>query len=327
MAPVTRSSAPTTPSKNTNTSGLPTPTSTPRRAPHCRTCGQPRAGHPRSGCPNVESPAAPAEDYDSQLTDELESLRIVQPREGSASPSSARDAKAKSNRRLSVRFAVAPQESLASLSTSASEMVTKLLEPGMMGSDASEDDKEGILRWQKSLIPAASDTKPSSTLSRRMPGTLRTPTPSLASTQPLSSQESSFDTNKTVWLEDLIPKATRGPKPLGRTMSVEERSEFIGNLTKTSDVAPAMLFSVDTSELENVQQGARKVGFHVHALPGEQEGQTWLILGRDPKAVEFLALRFKEETKKKKQSAGTMRAAAGGALVGAVATWTGLAFS
>ena len=31
-----------------------------RSLPHCRTCGQPRKGHPQSGCPNVTPPIAPS---------------------------------------------------------------------------------------------------------------------------------------------------------------------------------------------------------------------------------------------------------------------------
>ncbi|KAH7914439.1 hypothetical protein BJ138DRAFT_1144007 [Hygrophoropsis aurantiaca] len=326
MPPTTRSSAPTTPLKKATGGGLATPSTTPRRVPHCKTCGRPRAGHPRRGCPN---PPLPADgDYDSQLTDELESLHIVQARSEPASPLDTRDAKEKQKRRLSVRFALAPQESLASLSTSSSEIVNRLLEPGIMDDDSTDDVKEGILRWQHSLGPSGPEETKSllNAFSRRMPGTLRTPTPSLASTQPISSQESSFDMNKTVWMETPKSKAIGGPRPLGRTMSVEERSSFIGKLSNNSHISPAMLFSVESADLDSLQQEARKVGYHTHALPGEQEGQRWLILGRDQKAVELLALRFKEETAKTKQSGG-LRAAAGGALVGAVATWTGLAFS
>ncbi|KAF8231411.1 hypothetical protein L208DRAFT_996994, partial [Tricholoma matsutake] len=53
MAPSTlRSSAPNTPTdKSSDTS-----TVTPRKVPQCSKCKRPKQGHPRSGCPYVDSP-------------------------------------------------------------------------------------------------------------------------------------------------------------------------------------------------------------------------------------------------------------------------------
>lgn len=294
------------------------------------------------------------------IVDELSSLHIVNPNDERSPLSTETPTQSKNlKRRLSVRFALLPAGSLASLSTTSSEIVERLLQPGMM-SNTSDDDDDGaggaggdgdrqraIMQWKRTLAspeslpegalelssrtsnepgPYASSRASSGTgLSRRMPCTLRTPTPSLVSTEPLSSHPTrdSVDMNKTVFLDSEIK-----PDPLARTMSADERSLFLDNLTQSSGAAPAMLFSVPLIDLKAVQYDAEKLGFSVRILPnGSSREHRWVILAKEGDAAEFLEQRLTEEEEKGRKVRESLGVAAGGALVGAVATFTGLAFS
>lgn len=370
--PITRS-ANTTPSKAKTrssvetTTDLSTPGTSPRRAPHCKTCHRPRQGHPRSGCPYIE-PTMPDQTSGAteDIVDELSSLHIVNSNDERSSLSTEAPAQSKNlKRRLSVRFALLPAGSLASLSTTSSEIVERLLQPGMMSDMSDDGDGDGggggddgggdgdcrkaIMQWKRTLTspeslsegapelssrprdepsPYATSHASSATgLSRRMPCTLRTPTPSLVSTEPLSSHPTSdsVDMNKTVFLD---PDSERKPNPLARTMSADERSLFLDNLTQSSGAAPAMLFSVPLIDLKAVQYDAEKLGFSVRVLPnGSSREHRWVILAKEGDAAEFLEQRLTEEEEKGRKVKGNLGVAAGGALVGAVATFTGLAFS
>lgn len=365
--PITRSANPlslSTPSKAKPrssvgaTTDLSTPGTSPRRTPHCKTCHRPRQGHPRSGCPYIEPTMSDQTSGATEdIVDELSSLHIVNPNDKRSSFSTETPTHSKNlKRRLSVRFALLPAGSLASLSTTSSEIVERLLQPGMMSnvSDDDDDDDDGdgdgqraIMQWKRTLTspesplegapelssrggnePHATSHSSSGTgLSRRMPCTLRTPTPSLVSTEPLSSHPTSdsVDMNKTVFLDS---DSERKPNPLTRTMSADERSLFLDNLTQSSGAAPAMLFSVPLIDLKAVQYDAEKLGFSVRVLPnGSSREHRWVILAKEGDAAEFLEQRLTEEEEKGRKAKGNFGVAAGGALVGAVATFTGLAFS
>lgn len=279
------------------------------------------------------------------IVDEMSSLRIVNPNDGPPSLPTEIPTRSKNlKRRLSVRFALLPAGSLSSLSTTSSEIVERLLQPGMMSNvsdDGRGDGQRAIMQWKRTLISPESspgdapklDTYATNhiglgtTLSRRMPCTLRTPTPSIVTTEPLSSQLTSdyVDMNKTVFIS---PEFERKPSPLVRTMSADERSLFLDNLTQSSGAAPAMLFSVPLIDLKSVQHDAEKLGFGVRVLPnGSSREHRWVILAKEGEAAEFLEKRLTEEEEKGRKAKGNLGAAAGGALVGAVATFTGLAFS
>ncbi|KAG2042097.1 hypothetical protein BDR03DRAFT_990459 [Suillus americanus] len=367
MMPITRSANPTSLSMSSKakprssvgtTTDLSAPGTSPRRTPHCKTCHRPRQGHPRSGCPYIEPTMSDQTSGATEdIVDELSSLRIVNSNDERSSLSTETPTQSKNlKRRLSVRFALLPAGSLASLSTTSSEIVERLLQPGMM-SNVSDDDaaddggdcdsQRAIMQWKRTLtspesppedtpeLSSRSGNEPHTTrhlssgtgLSRRMPCTLRIPTPSLVSTEPLSSHPTSdsADMNRTVFLD---PDYERKPNPLARTMSADERSLFLDNLTQSSGVAPAMLFSVPLIDLKAVQYDAEKLGFSVRVLPnGSSREQRWVILAKEGDAAEFLEQRLTEEEEKGRKAKGNLGVAAGGALVGAVATFTGLAFS
>ncbi|KAG1873676.1 hypothetical protein DFJ58DRAFT_910429 [Suillus subalutaceus] len=367
MMPVTRSANPISLSTSSKakprssvgtTTDLSTPGTSPRRTPHCKTCHRPRQGHPRSGCPYIEPTMSDQTSGATEdIVDELSSLRIVNSSDERSSLSTETPTQSKHRkRRLSVRFALLPAGSLASLSTTSSEIVERLLQPGMMSNvsddDADDDDGDGdgqraIMQWKRTLtspesppedtpeLSSRSRNEPYTTshpssgtgLSRRMPCTLRTPTPSLVSTEPLSSHPTSdsVDMNRTIFLD---PDSERKPNLLARTMSADERSLFLDNLTQSSGVAPAMLFSVPLIDLKAVQYDAEKLGFSVRVLPnGSSREHRWVILAKEGDAAEFLEQRLTEEEEKGRKAKGNFGVAAGGALVGAVATFTGLAFS
>lgn len=291
------------------------------------------------------------------IVDEMSSLRIVNSNDERSSVSTETPTQSKNlKRRLSVRFALLPAGSLTSLSTTSSEIVERLLQPGMMsnvfdGEDHDDggggDGQRAIMRWRRTLTSpesppeeapeissragnepyATGHASPGTGLSRLMPCTLRTPTASLVSTEPLSSHPTSdfVDMNKAVFLD---ADSERKPNPLARTMSADERSLFLDNLTQSSGVAPAMLFSVPLIDLKAVQCDAEKLGFSVRMLPnGSSQEHRWVILAKEGDAAEFLQRRLTEEEEKGRKKKGNLGVAAGGALVGAVATFTGLAFS
>ncbi|KAF7302263.1 hypothetical protein MIND_00793400 [Mycena indigotica] len=85
MPPGLRSAAPSTPSKATTTRSLDTDVPTPRKSPHCKTCGRPRKGHPLRAC-GVESllpsdPITPSKPSAASITtthDDDDSPSLVQ---------------------------------------------------------------------------------------------------------------------------------------------------------------------------------------------------------------------------------------------------------
>ncbi|KAN0097200.1 hypothetical protein V8E55_001646 [Tylopilus felleus] len=358
MTPVTCSSAPSTPAKLRVTCTPATPPSAgTRRTPHCTKCHRPRAGHPRSGCPYVDasdsSPASPsakaapiAPSVEDGISQELSSLHIVSPTEERRRASMPRTGN-NLHRRLSVRFALVPEQTLASITPTDAQLVEQLLQPGMMSDVVSPQDKVAhVLEWRKTLDdanpldvkeepmevkaePTSNDT--AAPLSRRMPCTLFTPTASQTTTVPATDQGiggSALSMNETVYL---LPDFDDGKtRPLSRSMSFEQRSLFLQQLTRSSNMAPATLLSLPTVDLANVQSDAEKVGFHVRVLPSGEENNKWVVLGAEEEAVGLLANKFLEEEKRStrvKGKGGKLTAVAGGVVFGAVATWTGLAFS
>ncbi|KAF9238823.1 hypothetical protein BU15DRAFT_88259 [Melanogaster broomeanus] len=309
-----RSSAPTTPSKRRVSTGssarITPPSSTPRRTPHCTKCHRPRAGHPRSGCPYVDAsdPPSPATSKpvskgaravsagDGGISEQLSSMYIVLPTEENGNT-------AQKGRRLSVRFALVAQQTLASLGATDTELMEQLLQPGMMTDDVTSNDRDAnVLNWRKTLYEAepADVTSLVSSLqeheeqkplppsvrppSRRMPCTLNSPSPSLVSTQPISDQHiggSAINMNETIYLlpEPDVKKA----KPLARSMSIEQRSLFMERLNHSCSTAPATLLSISLADVDNVRNDAENVGFIVRVLPSQEDAKKWVILGTEQK--------------------------------------------
>jgi hypothetical protein len=112
-------------------------------------------------------------------------------------------------------------------------------------------------------------------------------------------------------------------------LSQDERNAFLNGLAESAHAPPASAFIIPMNEIYQIQRSAAKVGFHSRVVAGDEDANGWLILGSDNRAVQLLFEEFNGQKKLRKQSraSGALRAAAGGAVVGAVATFTGLAFS
>ena len=336
MAPTLRSSTPSTPTGKSGTTD--TPNSTPRKTPQCTKCKRPRAGHPRQGCPYVDSPlgagsSAPNTQGPENITDALESMQIASPRDCDENVKATVH-----NRRLrrsSAQANLIPADTLASLSTNSSEIVARLLQPGMFDNDTSEDEEGGgkrktVVRWQETILATPTRSKGKNKIFPRspMPGTLTTPSP-----------ESSYQSMHTSFQKQESPvrttnASTSNPRPLARSMSAEQREIFIDELNHASK---ATVYVLPKADVPAVQQSAAKLQFHTRVVMNQDKHDLdgLLIVGRDEKAVQALVDKVELESKKQDvvqeghptRGGGRLQAAAGGAVVGAMATFTGLAFS
>jgi hypothetical protein len=132
-------------------------------------------------------------------------------------------------------------------------------------------------------------------------------------------------------------------------MSAEARELFLLRLDTTSTAPSATVYVLPKADIPALEHAAMKLGFHSRVVLDHKENQTqklggvgkgeenendngWLILGRDERAVQELY----EGVKLGKvdggstgnlRGTGRLSAAAGGMIVGAVATFTGLAYS
>jgi len=338
MAPTLRSSAPNTPTGKSSTTSD-TPTVTPRKTPQCTKCKRPRQGHPRSGCPYVDSPLKEKKNNTqttsttaNHIVDALGSMHIAPP-----SYECDEDTKAviRSRRRSSIQPPqLAPGETLLSLSSNSQEIVERLLQPEMFDNDANDNvgsakgkRKAKIVQWQETVQGATAPVKPR--LIVKMPGTLRTPSPesSQSSLKTLpDKQETPAPEFSAVGPSNSNTSSTtfpRCPQPLVRSMSMIQREAFVSNLTSSSD---ATIYVLPSSDIQSIYASATKLGLHARVVMSvdKSDPQGLLVLGHDEKSVR--GLYEKVETESKKVPSSRMRAAAGGAVVGAVGAWAGLAF-
>lgn len=366
------SSAQSSPSsKSSNfTDSTYTPSVTPRKAPHCTKCKRPRAGHPRSGCPYLDSPKADqpsnsvASDVGIGLTDALGSMQIASaPIELVREREEETKATIRNRRRLSAQPQLPASDSLLSLSTNSSEIVARLLQPGMFDDTADEEDASGkkatdkkIVRWQETLaIPTTPKAEPALKNKGKgryptrspMPCTLDTPETSFASSTNSVLKQGIPAVESPVEEEEEEPQATpdestptqgqatppRRAQPLVRSMSLEQREMFISNLTVKS---PATIYILPKADIPTVTASATALGFHACAVISNdaEDPEALLILGQDLAAVKKLFGKVEEENRKhaeqgkgKPRPSLGLKAAAGGAVVGAVGAWAGLAFA
>ncbi|KAE9404917.1 hypothetical protein BT96DRAFT_916579 [Gymnopus androsaceus JB14] len=321
MPPSTRSkSANNTPAKSAAVSELDTLVTPTRKAPHCTKCNRPRAGHPRSGCPFVADDEN-ADTNSSNIADALGSLTITggtEPktptqRKGRRSlgvttpsvPVEFEDMKKvlRERRRSEKTAALVPSQTLDSLPDSELEM---LLIPGekdgVGADDRQETNRKGEVHWKDRLEMLSTGgtitTKEIGKPRAVMPGTLITPWSSLASVpddqKPVISSSSSSasipSTDTIISIEVVSPSSTSTPRPLARTMSMEERAGFMNHL---EELSTAKAYMVSNADLAVLKEQTPK-GF----IYEEEEGRSL-----------------------------NLSSAAGGVIVGAVATFTGLAFS
>jgi hypothetical protein len=357
MAPTLRnSSAQNSP---TRTNIIHSPTTTPRKTPQCSKCQRPRAGHPRSGCPFVDSPLCETETQDkpdNHLTDALGSMSLLSP-----VPIESKEDKAfiRNRHRVSTQPEIVPSDSLLSLSTNSSEIVARLLQPGMFD-DIDEDDNCGgkgkiskIVRWQETIATSSAfpntPSKPKVPARFPMPGSLFPPTPesSFASTRPSDVEGISVIIRRSNIAFANPPDADDasvcststvdqpGP-PLARSMSASQREMFISELEPE---AKATLCIFDKTDIAAIY--AKAVTHHKFVFQvmnnDKNDSQAFLVVGEDEEAVHALlrqvgtenerAKAKLEDSVQPKSRSSKLGMAAGGVVVGAVGAWAGLAFS
>ena len=204
---------------------------------------------------------------------------------------------------------------LASLSTESSDILNKLLEP--------EKTRDPLLNKD---VNASRSSKSPFKDGNVMPGTLITPRPSFLTDVPSSEDmpqcNAHLDSKATI----IMPPTGVAATPLARSMSMEERTTFLDGLTGLSRGPPAAVYAIHMHELQQTAESAVKLGFHTGIVPPKtgsgEEGL--LILGRDFGAVNDLHARLSGDGVLLQSS---IRAMAGGAVAGAVATFTGLALA
>lgn len=353
MAPVLRSiKSPTKPASSGGNSPATTPTSTPRKAPQCAQCGRPRAGHPRQGCPYA---AATAKDSrppeEANITDALGSMKIQTSPPPRDTPDTTdpweledfKDAVRQRRRRESAqKAAIVPSESIASISTSSSEILNMLVHDIDAGD---EDDKfmKKVVKWQDVLSTPKAKPRKSRTKERTMPCTFPGTAPSVASVvphptvteppvtpKPEETKEPVLDSSA---VDEVPPSPTPSPKPLTRSMSSLQRNSFIDSLNTRYKQTTAYL--LPKSDITEIEAAALKHGLHtrrVTSVESENEEQV-LVVGQDPAdtqkfyaTIEGQAKLLADNAADERRSSG-LKAVAGAAVVGAVATFTGLAFS
>ena len=205
---------------------------------------------------------------------------------------------------------------LASLSTESSDILNNLLEP--------ENTRNPLSFLNKDVNTTRSSKLPFKD-GKVMPGTLITPRPSfltdVAPSEDAPQCNAHLDTKATV----IMSPPGVAAAPLARSMSMEERTTFLDGLAGLSRGPPATVYAIHAYELQQIAESAAKLGFHTGVVPpntGSEEGL--LILGRDFGAVKDLHARLSGDGTLHQSS---IRAMAGGAVAGAVATFTGLALA
>ncbi|KAJ3970731.1 hypothetical protein EV361DRAFT_914610 [Lentinula raphanica] len=360
MAPSTRSqSANNTPVKGHGTvaselDAIATPT---RKVPHCTKCKRPRAGHPRSGCnfaPVTEEVATDTDKIRASLTDALGSMTISH----DADPLPNTPARRKSRRSLgpappkvpdefedtkqairerrkSEKAAVlGPTPTLQSLTDSDLEALLlpgdkDVSDDGKADGDEVGEEERKIVHWKDRIEMLSAG----GTITTRaiMPGTLITPWSSIASIPEdikeeivdVESQESTASSSTETISVEIVSPSSSSPRPLARTMSMEERAGFMAHLEELSN---AKAYVVNPDDVAALLSQTPK-GLYTRHMVDEAAGRDVLVVGRDEVEVNRLCVTLHAERAKYAKRGINFKAAAGGAVVGAVATFTGLAFS
>jgi hypothetical protein len=352
MAPTLRnSSAQNSPTSAGRTSTNHSPTTTPRKTHQCSKCKRPRAGHPRSGCPFVDSPSSETKTQDkaeNHLTDKLGSMSLLSP-----APIETKEDKAFiRNRRRSAQPELIPSDSLLSLSTNSSEIVARLLRPGMFD-DTDEDDRADkgkvskVVRWQDTIAASsASSNTPSKfkTPGRSpMPGSLFPPTPESSFASALASDveeiSAVFQQSNIAFANPSVTStSTIEPLPLARSMSATERDIFMSKLNIEAKATLCVFDKADIAAMYAKAVNLHKFVVQVMMNDDKNDSQALLIVGQDEEAVNALLRHVEGEIRREKATlkevhnhlesrSSKLGMAAGGVVVGAVGAWAGLAFS
>jgi len=352
MPPTLRSSAPI-PSVDALTTSASSPRTTPRKVHCCKACGRPKAGHPRTGCPYLATADDDRRTQEPELTDALSFLQLSSPvddkatlrarcREGTAQleEDQQQDHQQQHLGAMSMRDQYSPDGREYGV-TQRGQVVSwqEGVEAAVSNNHHTQHSypqrsHRQPLQPQPTLL-AISDPPGRPQLRTRliMPGTLHTPGASFFGTPTGSpTREESVQTQTQPQAPNYTPRAT--PLPLARSLSIQERDAFLNGLMQAGHAPPAAVFAMHMDEIYQIQHAAAKVNFYSRVVPNIEGGENgWLILGSDHQAVQLLFEgvsargRDRPATQAKSTGRGRLSAVAGGAVIGAVATFTGLAFS
>jgi len=366
MPPTLRSSA-TTPSIGASTASTSSPHTTPRKVHCCTKCGRPKAGHPRTGCPYVATANNEEHNGRSQepeLADALSFLQLAPPVDDKAAVRARRcagtaqleEASAPSTLAVSQHDRPPQDQHLHYQQHSGIMTIRDQYSPD--GREYGVTQRVQVVSWQEgveaavrnghhtqlsppqhsyrqplqpqptfvaSSVPAG---RPQLRARSVMPGTLHTPNASFFESPTGSSPSEEYVQPQTQpQSPDYTPQAT--PPPLARSLSVLERDAFLNGLMQAGHAPPAAVFAMHMDEIYQIQHAAAKVNFYSRVVPNIEGGENgWLILGSDHQAVQLLFEGVSARGRDRPTAnGGRLSAVAGGAVIGAVATFTGLAFS
>ena len=263
---------PTSPTKpHTNTRGLNlAPVSPNKNTRHCTKCGRPTLGHPKGRCPQDVPPAHAASPAKTKMQLRGNPQR-VQP-----IPAEVEQAERR-RRRSSIPAPITNVAQLPSLTTTGKEVLERLLQPGIMDDDMTEDEdrnRANVLRWLDNIVgPEESDDalRPTNTATSS-----RSPTSPTRSSRPLSSSSN---------VPIQATNTTNAPAQLKAQASLPQ-------IVKDK-AAHAIVVDVD-SILDTMKQLEGK-GFQTRALwppKNTRVREGWLVIGRDRATVDALVNRM-----------------------------------
>ncbi|KAG7097406.1 hypothetical protein E1B28_004756 [Marasmius oreades] len=326
------------------------PKVTPRKAPHCHKCQKPMRGHPKGACSSRDSPTAEhiinsinslditkgpqdAEDEDvvpvthkkTRSTGRRSLTPRTLPAEEDTEPEDTK-AVIRERRRSerAAKQAIPRAESLGSLDSNSVELLKHLL-------PEEEPEKEKkVVHWKDEATSSHGSTSTNGRVKMEraiMPCSLDPPSPWSSFSSVVASQDD-HDVASSASSEGLLDSHSRAagkpPKPLQRSMSMEERHQFLKRLEGLSSAQAYMIPEADSDDLQAPK------GLFTKSLPAgvAHPGQNILIVGKDEKDTQDLYERLKEEqaTSGSRRRSGGLTMAAGGVVVGAVATFAGLAY-
>lgn len=338
------------PPNNAGTIGCATAST--RRVPHCRQCKRPRAGHPRSGCPYVNNANNAALTRDAtgdpgdHIADALESLHITPPVEESVADQGAiaeDESRATPQTNARDHAPTAPRHSLHSLSTSAGEIFERLKRQDK-GQDLYNPERRHskvtrIVEWRSAVAAALTSENLNDTsdhnITRSFQPTQENPTSrDGGSNRTRALSHSIHSPNSSILATHQVTRASTN-RPLVRSMSMEEREAFVKSLSQASD---ATVYVLPKADIFEVQTEATKIGFRTRVVMKDESDdlQALLVLAREEEAVEWLFMKIEKEdreatlARRRGQHSGrsiSISALAGGAVIGAVGAWAGLAFA
>ncbi|KAJ3573027.1 hypothetical protein NP233_g2700 [Leucocoprinus birnbaumii] len=303
----------------------PSPSDTPtRKAPKCTKCGQPRLGHPRSGCPNITSGSedpdptgAKPKTLQENLSEAFGSMYLES---SNVTPERAGDKERRGRHSIGTP-GLQPSDTLASITSSAAEMLQDLTRPGFFSQvSVTESDGDSRLEGSKGQDKTAVPTLTPSKLRLKsgpqilMPGTLKAPSwessieglpevpdSSGTSKAPLAKTSLGVQTSFRGFDNETAPSPLSNSqssgassqtsipiRPLQRSQTQEERQIFLGSLTKAS---PASVFIHKKLDVDEVRTSAQAAKLHVRPVYSDDENaeDVLLVIGGDLSSVEKLA--------------------------------------